>query len=87
MRWAGRNADSIASASTRSAPPPPSSDHCADSAPHTNFFHPALAGANAAMLAGYADPAHLTRHIKRFASTTPAEISKSQHAATPSPAS
>ncbi|GAB3922447.1 hypothetical protein GCM10011575_42800 [Microlunatus endophyticus] len=34
---------------------------------------PAEAGA----LAGYADQAHLTRHVKRFAATTPGELVKS----------
>lgn len=43
--------------------------------------------AEAATLAGYADQAHLTRHVKRFASTTPGEVGKSQADVTPSPAS
>lgn len=43
--------------------------------------------AEAATLAGYADQAHLTHHVKRFASTTPGEVGKSQADVTPSPAS
>lgn len=37
-----------------------------------------------AMLAGYADQAHLTRNIKRFASTTPGEVGWAQAGTTPS---